>query len=86
VTRTGELSHWKGLAYPATAFGATHAAFLAMRGVTGPREVFEGNSPFARDAAWPYVIDQHPVAVVRLGGVVDALGSHAVAIGAYSPG
>ena len=43
VTRTGELSHWKGLAYPATAFGATHAAFLAMRGVTGPREVFEGN-------------------------------------------
>jgi 2-methylcitrate dehydratase len=27
VTRTGELSHWKGLAYPATAFAATHAAF-----------------------------------------------------------
>ncbi len=43
VTRTGELSHWKGLAYPALAFGAAHAAFLAMRGVTGPREVFEGN-------------------------------------------
>jgi 2-methylcitrate dehydratase len=43
VTRTGELSHWKGLAYPATAFGATSAAFLAMRGVTGPRAVFEGN-------------------------------------------
>src|SRR5947207_15727051 len=34
VTRTGSLSHWKGLAYPNTAFGATHAAFLAMRGVT----------------------------------------------------
>ncbi len=43
VTRTGSLSHWKGLAYPNTAFGATHAAFLAMRGVTGPLEVFEGN-------------------------------------------
>src|SRR5437764_12461549 len=28
VTRTGSLSHWKGLAYPNTAFGATHAAFL----------------------------------------------------------
>ena len=43
VTRTGSLSNWKGLAYPDTAFGATHAAFLAMRGVTGPLEVFEGN-------------------------------------------
>src|SRR5947199_3822236 len=43
VTRTGSLSNWKGLAYPNTAFGATHAAFLAMRGVTGPLEVFEGN-------------------------------------------
>ena len=46
VTRTGELSHWKGLAYPATAFAATHAAFLAMRGVSGPREIFEGNKGF----------------------------------------
>lgn len=43
VTRTGSLSNWKGLAYPATAFGATHATFLAMRGITGPLEVFEGN-------------------------------------------
>ena len=46
VTRTGSLSHWKGLAYPATSFGATHAAFLAKRGITGPREVFEGNKGF----------------------------------------
>src|SRR2546423_10912219 len=43
VTRTGRLSNWKGLAYPDTAFGATHASFLAMRGITGPLEVFEGN-------------------------------------------
>ncbi|HZR44393.1 MAG TPA: MmgE/PrpD family protein [Ktedonobacteraceae bacterium] len=43
VTRTGSLSNWKGLAYPDTAFGATSAAFLAMRGITGPLEVFEGN-------------------------------------------
>ncbi|MGB6065540.1 MAG: MmgE/PrpD family protein, partial [Desulfomonilaceae bacterium] len=46
VTRTGTLSNWKGLAYPNTAFGATHATFLAMRGVTGPPEVFEGNKGF----------------------------------------
>jgi 2-methylcitrate dehydratase len=46
VTRTGALSNWKGLAYPNTAFGVTHAAFLAMRGITGPAEVFEGNKGF----------------------------------------
>jgi 2-methylcitrate dehydratase len=46
VTRTGELSNWKGLAYPATAFGATHAALLAASGITGPRELFEGNKGF----------------------------------------
>lgn len=42
-TRTGSLSHWKGLAYPNTGFVGAHAAFLAMRGITGPEEVFEGN-------------------------------------------
>jgi 2-methylcitrate dehydratase len=43
VTRTGTLSNWKGLAYPNTAFGALHASFLAMRCITGPSQVFEGN-------------------------------------------
>ena len=57
VTRTGELSHWKGLAYPATAFAATHAAFLAMRGVTGPRDVFEGNKGFMEAITGPFEID-----------------------------
>ena len=57
VTRTGALSHWKGLAYPMTAFGATHAAFLAMRGITGPREVFEGNKGFIETIAGPFEID-----------------------------
>jgi 2-methylcitrate dehydratase len=57
VTRTGELSHWKGLAYPATAFAATSAAFLAMRGVTGPREVFEGNKGFMDAIAVPFELD-----------------------------
>ena len=57
VTRTGELSHWKGLAYPAAACAATQAAFLAMRGVTGPREVFEGNKGFIESIAGPFEID-----------------------------
>lgn len=46
VTRTGALSHWKGLAYPHTGFGATHAVLLARAGITGPEEVFEGNKGF----------------------------------------
>jgi 2-methylcitrate dehydratase len=57
VTRTGELSHWKGLAYPATASGALNAAFLAMRGVTGPPEVFEGNKGFIEAISGPFEID-----------------------------
>jgi 2-methylcitrate dehydratase len=46
VTRTGALSNWKGLAYPNTAFSCTHGTFLAMQGITGPLEVFEGNKGF----------------------------------------
>ncbi len=57
VTRTGALSHWKGLAYPNTASGCTHAAFLAMRGITGPPEVFEGNKGFMEAIAGPFEID-----------------------------
>ena len=57
VTRTGELSHWKGLAYPYTAFGATQAAFLAMRGITGPQAVFEGNKGFMDAIAGRFSID-----------------------------
>jgi 2-methylcitrate dehydratase len=57
VTRTGSLSHWKGLAYPNTGSAATHAAFLAMRGITGPPEVFEGNKGFMDAIAGRFEID-----------------------------
>jgi len=57
VTRTGSLSNWKGLAYPNTAFGAVHAAFLARAGVTGPAEVFEGNKGFMETIAGHFSID-----------------------------
>jgi MmgE/PrpD C-terminal domain len=53
VQQTPDLVHmppvsyfWKGLAYPNTAFGASHATFLAARGITGPPEVFEGHKGF----------------------------------------
>jgi 2-methylcitrate dehydratase len=57
VTRTGVLSNWKGLAYPNTAFCATHATFLAMRGITGPVEVFEGNKGFMEAISGRFEID-----------------------------
>src|SRR5947209_2321558 len=57
VTRTGSLSNWKGLAYPNTAFGATHATFLAMRGITGPLEVFEGNKGLMDAITGPFELD-----------------------------
>ena len=57
VTRTGALSHWKGLAYPQAGFVGAHAAFLAMRGITGPEEVFEGNKGFKESIAGEFSID-----------------------------
>jgi 2-methylcitrate dehydratase len=57
VTRTGALSHWKGLAYPNTAMSATHAALLAARGITGPQAVFEGNKGFKEAIAGPFELD-----------------------------
>lgn len=57
VTRTGELSHWKGLAFPHTAFGGTHAALLAKYGITGPPAVFEGNKGFMDAISGHFEID-----------------------------
>ncbi len=57
VTRTGRLSNWKGLAYPHTVFAATSDTFLAMRGITGPLEVFEGTKGFMDAIAGHFEID-----------------------------
>jgi 2-methylcitrate dehydratase len=57
VTRTGELSQWKGLAYPFAAFGAVEATFLAAHGITGPAEVFEGNKGFMESVSGRFEID-----------------------------
>jgi 2-methylcitrate dehydratase len=42
VIRSSPTSQWKGLASSAAALAGTNVAFLAARGVTGPRAVFEG--------------------------------------------
>jgi 2-methylcitrate dehydratase len=45
------------LAYANTAFGCTHATFLAQRGITGPLEVFEGNKGFMEAVSGRFEID-----------------------------
>lgn len=70
VTRTGALSHWKGLAYPHMAFAATHAAFLAARGITGPPEVFEGNKGLEQTITGPFAIDWSREGLDRVRGTV----------------
>ncbi|MDE3024552.1 MAG: MmgE/PrpD family protein [Acidobacteriota bacterium] len=66
VTRTGALSHWKGLAAPFAAAGSLQAAFLAARGVTGPPEVFEGNKGFSDSIAGPFQIDWEQESLERV--------------------
>lgn len=57
VTRTGNLSMWKGLAFPSAGWTSTHSAFLAMRGITGPEEIFEGNKGFKETISGKFDID-----------------------------
>ncbi len=57
VTRTGALSHWKGLAYPNMAMAAMHEALLAAYGITGPEAVFEGNKGFKESVSGPFEIN-----------------------------
>ncbi|MDX1661359.1 MAG: MmgE/PrpD family protein [Gemmatimonadota bacterium] len=57
VTRTGTLSHWKGLAAPWAAAKACEAVYLAREGITGPPRVFEGNKGFEDSIAGDFEID-----------------------------
>ncbi|HEX5416408.1 MAG TPA: MmgE/PrpD family protein, partial [Chloroflexota bacterium] len=57
VTRTNGLSNWASLAYANTALGCTHATFLAMLGITGPRNVFDGTYGFKDVIAGPFQVD-----------------------------
>jgi 2-methylcitrate dehydratase len=69
VTRTGNLSHWKGLAYPQVSKEGTFAALLASKGITGPEEVFEGNKGFRDSIAGDFELDwsKEDLEVVRKG-------------------
>jgi 2-methylcitrate dehydratase len=57
VTRTGQISTWKGIAFPMLGFAATMQCFLAKRGLTGPTEIFEGNKGCMDSIAGKFTID-----------------------------
>jgi 2-methylcitrate dehydratase len=57
VTRTGYLSNWKGLASAAVAHSVIRTTLLAMRGITGPLEVFEGHKGFMESISGTFEID-----------------------------
>ena len=60
VTRTGARSRTGRACRPRHRLRGHPSAFLAMRGITGPREVFEGNKGFIDAIAGPFQIDwQH---------------------------
>jgi 2-methylcitrate dehydratase len=57
VTRTGALSHWKGLAAPFTASAALEATLLARIGITGPLGILDGKKGFMETIAGPFEIE-----------------------------
>ena len=63
VTRTGELSMWKGCATAAATRAAVFAAQLAAAGMTGPAEPFEG-----KRGLWEQTGVTHPVTLDPFGG------------------
>jgi 2-methylcitrate dehydratase len=84
VTRTGRLSHWKGLAYPNTAFSATYAAFLAKLasmksdGLNCLEMTSSQNGPIGRHryGGWKFRRAQE----VRLEGGPERVGEQDVAV------
>lgn len=70
VTRTGRLSHWKGLAYPNLAGAATRTTFLARRGITGPLEVFEGEKGFMDAVAGYFELNWETENLERVTGTI----------------
>lgn len=60
VTRSGELSMWKGCATAAAGRSAIFAAQLATNGMTGPSEAFEGRHGLWEQASGPFDLELDP--------------------------
>lgn len=60
VTRTGELSMWKGLSASNAARNGVYAAMLATNGMQGPVDVFEGKSGWKEVVSGPFEVGYTP--------------------------
>jgi 2-methylcitrate dehydratase len=58
LTRTGELSMWKGCAFAFAARNGVFAALLAQAGLTGPAPLFEGEMGFFQQVSGPFSLAQ----------------------------
>lgn len=63
VTRTGRISHWKGIAAAYTVMNASYAALMARHGICGPEEIFEGNKGFEESIAGNFEVDWKSVSL-----------------------
>lgn len=64
VTRTGEISMWKGLSASNAARNAVYATMLANNGMEGPTDVFEGQSGWKEVVSGPFSVDFTPCEAV----------------------
>lgn len=60
VTRTGELSMWKGLSASNAARNAVYAVMLAHNGMDGPIDVFEGQKGWKEVVSGPFEVEYSP--------------------------
>ncbi|MEC9442809.1 MAG: MmgE/PrpD family protein [Myxococcota bacterium] len=68
-TRTGSLSDWTHMAVPDAVRRGLDAAFLAMRGITGPSQVFEGSEGIGEILGVSLDVDWEPGVVDRVSHV-----------------
>lgn len=66
ITRTGELSHWKGFAYAAGCHTGVHSTFLAMRGVTGQLGLIEGPLGVFESVTGEFEIDWSDTSLTKM--------------------
>lgn len=55
--RCGQLSGWKGASAANASRNAVFCAYLARHGMTGPREIFEGEMGFFKQLSGPFELD-----------------------------
>lgn len=64
VTRTGDISMWKGLSASNAARNAVYAVMLARNGMEGPTDVFEGQKGWKEVVSGPFEVEYSPCQAV----------------------